>query len=182
MLDLLAEQEGDDWEDWDDWTTEELPRVLGMIGPAALQPAAARLEKRGRQQWVPVYFARTLTEIAQKHPQTRAEVVSRLCRVLETARDNDPGVNGSVTADLLDLKAVEAWPAVEKAFATGNVNPQVAGDAAAVKWELGLGPKPPSRVLPLRQVGDGPTAKERADARAKARKAEKKSKKKRKGK
>src|SRR5688572_25668566 len=35
LLALLAEQEFDDR---DDWVSEEMPRVLGMIGPAALRP------------------------------------------------------------------------------------------------------------------------------------------------
>lgn len=180
LLDLLAAQ-GDD-ADWNDWTTEEVPRVLGLLGPAAIPATVARLERRGREEWPSVYFAGALTEIAKRHPETRAEVVRELSRVLDTARDNDPGANGSVIADLLDLKAAEAWPVIEQAFATGNVDAGVAGDAAAVKWELGLGPKPPSRTFPPPRAGYLPTAKERAEARAKARKAEKKVRKKRKGK
>ena len=88
-----------------------------------------------------------------------------------------------MVADLLDLKAVEAWPANDRAFATGNVDASVAGDAANVKWDLGLGPKPPSRSLPLSRTGSDSTPKERAEARAKQRKAEKRhNKNKRKGK
>ena len=56
LLAMLAAQ-GDDVQDWNDWITEEAPIVLGMIGPAALAPTAARLEVRGRQEWPPVYFA-----------------------------------------------------------------------------------------------------------------------------
>jgi len=183
LLDLLAEQDDED-DDWDDWTTEEVPAVLGMIGPVAIPATAARLEHRNPQGWAPVYYAQGLTEIAGRHPAARAEVIGHLSRVLETAADNDPGLNGSVIADLLGLKAAEAWPAIERAFASGNVDESVAGGAAEVKWELGLGPRPPSRVRldSLRGMALAPTAKERAEARARQRKAEKrKNKKKRKG-
>jgi hypothetical protein len=181
LLDLLAGQDG---EDWSDWVTEEVPNVLGMIGPVAIAPTVARLEKRGSQEWPPIYFARTLTEIAKRHPETRDEVVRQLCRVLQTPVMNDPGVNGSVIGNLLDLKATEAWPVVEKAFESDNVDLMVAGDAAEVKYELGLGPKPPDRApmrfLPPVRPGN---AKQRFEERQRKKKLEKKAqKKKRKGK
>jgi HEAT repeat protein len=181
LLDLLATQEG---ENWSDWTTEEVPRVLGRFGPSIIPAIVARLEQRGQQEWVPIYFAMALTEIAKRHLAARSEVIAQLCRVLHTARHNDPNVNGNVIANLIELKAVEAWPAIEAAYATDHVDLGVTGEAAKAKWELGLGPKPPPRLdSPLRaRIVSGPTAKDRADARAKQRKAEKrKDKKKRKG-
>jgi hypothetical protein len=175
LLDLLAEQEG---ENWSDWTTEEVPRVLGGFGPGLIPAVVARLERRGRQEWVLIYFAQALTELAKQHPAARSEVVAQLCQMLRTARDNDPGVNGGVIADLLDLKAVEAWPAIEAAYATDNVDVSITGDAAKAKWELGLGPKPQRPESPLlHRLGTGPSAKDRADERARKKKAEKKKRK-----
>ena len=181
LLDLLAEQEDD--EKWSDWVTEEVPLVLGMIGPAALPAVAARMEQQGPPtKFVQGYFAGALTEIAKRHPETRDEVIRHLCRVLETAAVNDPSANGCVVGDLLDLRATEAWPAIERAFATGNVDEFTAGDAAHVKWELGLGPKPvkPRRHSLLPGLVGGRNPRERAADRARQRKAEKRKKRRRK--
>jgi hypothetical protein len=178
LVALLAAQ-SDDEKHWDDWITEEVPIVLGMIGPAALDPTTARLEARGRQEWPSVYFARALTEIAERYPETRGEVVERLVRVLETAVDNDYGVNGSVIGMLMDLKDVEAWPAIERAFGTDNVDEFIVGDAAEVKWRMGLGPEPPRRapVGYFKPAHQGTNAKQRFDERMRKKKAEKKKRK-----
>ncbi len=188
LLDLLAEQEDDSW--WD-WLTEEVPIVLGMIGPAALPAAAVRLQASRSKEWPPVYFANALTEIAKQHPETRTEVIDHLSRFLEDAATNDPGANGCVISDLMDLDATEAWPVIERAFATDHVEESIAGDADEVKYELGLGPKPegvrdwneqerefhepriwsPAGVVD--RLSGGRTAKERAEDRARQRKAEK---------
>jgi HEAT repeat protein len=172
MLDILAAQDEDDWSDW---VTEEVPRVLGLIGPAALPATLPRLEQRGRKRFVPTYFAEALSQIAQRHPETRTGVVNELARVLGTAAVNDPTLNGFVISNLIDLKATEAWPAIEAAFATGNVDESIAGDAADVKWRLGLGPEPtgPRRFRSFTRSASGRTPKQRAEDRARQRKAEK---------
>jgi hypothetical protein len=181
LLEILSEQEHIDW---DDWITEEVPKVLGMIGPPALAATATRLEMERRNEDTPCYYAAALGEIATRHPETREEVVNQLTAYLDHAREHDPSMNGLIIAELLNLNAVEAWPVIEKAFATDNVDIMMAGDAADAKHQLGLGPKPPPRARPalVNRMASGPTAKERAEARARHQKAEKrKNKKKRKG-
>jgi hypothetical protein len=182
LLELLSQQEDD--ETWSDWVTEEVPAVLGMIGPVARPAAAARLEQRGELKRVPTYYSQALTEIALRHPEVRQEVIGHLTRALEAAPQNDPSMNGFLLANLMDLEAEEAWPAIEKAFATGSVDTTIAGDAQRVKWELGLGPEPLRKPItwqppPPQRL----SAKERFDARQRQRKLEKKAtKQKRKGK
>ena len=156
FLDLLAAQEG---ENWDDWVTEELPVVLGRFGPSVIPAVVARLEQRGRQEWPPVYFAQRADRGRQAHPESRAEVIAQLCRVLDTAAENEPGVNGSIVSDLIDLKATEAWPTIECAYGTGNVDETVTGSLADVKHYLGLGPAPVRPLdSPLRPRGSAPSA------------------------
>ncbi len=185
LLDLLATQEDD--KKWIDWITEEVPVVLGLIGPPALPIVAARLEQHRPGQLAVGYYARALTEVALRHPATRDDVIQHLSGLLKTAALNEPDLNGLVIGDLLDLNAVEAWPAIEQAFATDNVETFIAGDADAVKWKLGLGPKPERRRPPVfttppnrpPQMEQGhPTAKQRAEDRARQRKAEKRKKRK----
>jgi hypothetical protein len=177
LLDLLGFQA--EMADWNEWITEEVPRVLGMIGPAALAPTIARLERRGQQEWPSTYFTGTLTEIAQRHPDQRAAVVDQLSRVLGTALSNHPGVNGSVIADLVELKAVETWPTIEAAFATANVDEFIVGDAADVKYLLGFGSQPvhDTRTRWLPPTTNRPTAKQRFNDRMAKKKAEKKQRK-----
>jgi hypothetical protein len=181
LLALMATQEG---EDWDDWLTEEVPGVLGLYGPGIIPAVVARLEQRGAAEWPPVYFAMALTAIAKHHPEARVEVIDQLCRVLDTAPVNSPVANAGIISDLIDLKAVEAWPVIERAYATGNVDEMVNGDVAHAKHYLGLGPKPPlpldSTVRQHAPTG-GSNAKQRFNERQRKKKLEKKNKKKRRG-
>ena len=50
----------------------------------------------------------------------------------------DPALNGSLVAYLLDLKAVEAADVMEQAFKAGDVDEMVAGGWPRVRRELGL--------------------------------------------
>ncbi len=186
LLDLLAKQEGDEW---NDWAMDEVPGVLAQIGPSIIPLVVARLEQRGQQESAPSFYADTLQEVAHRFPDVRAEVVAQLCRVLETATANNAALNGLIVVDLIDLEADDAWPVIEAAFATGNVDETIAGDAPDVKWQLGLGPKPPPRrydTLGVAKQGwkppvqGGSNAKQRFNERQKKKKVEKKNKKKRK--
>ena len=198
MLDVIATNAAKD-EDWSDWVIEEVPVMLALIGPVAIHATVRRLERRQPGEKVVSDYTHVLEAVAKRHPEVRQEVIGHITDVLETAATNDAKVNGLVICNLLDLDAVEAWPAIEKAYATGNVNTFLAGKADAVKYDLGLGPKPPSRdrltieafepvdstdedeeeVVAQNPVAPGPTPKERAEARAKQRKAEKKKRKQR---
>ena len=179
LLDLLEQQEGDDW---NDWVTEEVPVVLGQIGPAVIPATVARLTQRGQREHTPYYFAHALVEVAKQFPETRAEVIGHIVAVLSTASANDPSLNGFIISDLVDLEATEAWPAIEAAFATGNVDESIGGDAADVKFDLGLGPEPPRRrqtIPALPHAPSGMNAKQRFNERQRKKKAEKKKNKKR---
>ena len=178
LLAILSEQE---FEDQDDWTSEEVPRVLAMIGPAALAPTAARLLAEHRFHQSPAHYSQTLIEIARQHHETHDEVVNHLRAFLRLAPENDPTMNGFIIANLIDLEAEEAWPTIEVAFATGNVDESVAGDASLVKYELGLGPKPPESNFAWQPPAKAMNPKQRFEERQRKKKQKKKAKKKRKG-
>ncbi|MDY3556989.1 hypothetical protein R5W24_006171 [Gemmata sp. JC717] len=177
LLDLIDAQGGDDW---DDWVATEVPFVLGQIGPAAVPQLVARLSQHGRQEDALCSLSSALTEVAKRYPEARAEVVGCLMTVLDAAAENSAAFNGFVIADLLDLSATEAWPAIERAFATNNVDETIAGDAALVKYELGLGPEPsrPRRLSARPTSRSGMNAKQRFNERQRKKKAEKKKNKK----
>jgi hypothetical protein len=173
LLDLLARQEGDDW---CDWVTEEVPVVLSKFGPEIIPAVVVRFRDQRKKKFVPGYFARTLKEIAIRHPDVRTEVIHHLSQFLESATENNSSINGWVIGDLIDLKAVEAWPVIEQAFASNSVDEGILGDAAKVKFELGLGPKPPEkpRWQKRERLGLALTPKERAEKRKHLKKSQKK--------
>jgi hypothetical protein len=169
LLDLILENDADDFSDW---VIEEVPEVLGMIGLPALAPTAERLEQFHFRPFSPGSFARVLERIAGDFPETRTHVIEHLVAFLDHARQNDPGQNGIIISSLIKLKAVEAWPAIERAFISHGVDPMIVGDANMVRFQLGLGPEPPRRERRIpRTFASSP--KERAEDRARKRKAEK---------
>ena len=125
-------------EDDDNWAMEELPRVFGMIGPAAVPPLAAFLADTSHGKFARITAAQCFTQIAQMHPDARDECVSVLTRQLERFTENDARLNAFLILPLTELKAVEAAPTIEKAFAADQVDLIVMGDWEDVQVELGL--------------------------------------------
>ncbi len=122
----------------DDMIGEEVPEALGMIGPAAIPAVAEYLADASHGLWARVAAASSLKEIGQRHPDARAECVAILTRQLEHFAHQDKDLNAGLVAALLDLKAVESAPVMERAFAAGRVELSVAGDWEEVQVQLGL--------------------------------------------
>jgi len=123
------------------------------------------------------------------HPDARAECVAIFARQLEGFAEQDPTLNAFLVDPLLDLKAVEAAPVIERAFAADRVDESVVGDWEDVQIALGLkeqretppshGWIPPLFSRSLGEPGDLPTHKRSSKTKAKAkRKQEKKSRRK----
>lgn len=170
----------------DDFWTEELPTILGKIGPGAIPEVVAVLNDPDRELWTRVACATTLGKIAEAHPEERERCVSALADFLERRLGGEDHeiINGTVVGALLDLKAVEAAEAIERAFAADVVDPTVAGDWPVVRFELGLGPKPPGhrtreelqQLMRREYLGDLPRRPDLAKLKKK-RKAQKKARK-----
>jgi hypothetical protein len=171
LLQVVDRQE----DEYDEGIQEDFPEVFALIGPPAVpalttylaDPSRADYAKRG-------LAAASLTEIAKKHPDQRAACVAAMTRSLEQAEQNDPSVNGWIVSNLIDLKATEAAPAIEHAFAVGAVDDSITGSLDWVKYDMGLSEQPPAerryRFLDLPPPGDlGRTPNTKAKARAKAR-------------
>jgi hypothetical protein len=122
----------------DDWIGEELPPVLGMIGPAAVSGLADYVLASTEGLWARVAAAHALAEAGQRHPEIRDDCVAALIRALEGFPTHDPTLNGFLISFLADLDAVEAAPLMEKAFDVGRVDISIVGDWEDVQIELGL--------------------------------------------
>jgi hypothetical protein len=191
----------------EDWITEELPVVFGLIGPAGIPALEAYAAGPNHGLYARMAAGGGLKEIGQAHPAARDECVAALARLLDAAEHNDEGFNGFLIADLLALRAVEAAPVMEKAFAGGWVDEMIAGDWGDVQIELGLldeseledemerignllGPLPasspiePERPVPehIRAWNEALAARKRAAEEAQAARREKKKRKRGRGK
>ncbi|MBU0491480.1 MAG: DUF1186 domain-containing protein [Chloroflexi bacterium] len=122
----------------DEWVGEELPEVLGMIGPAAVPGLAAFLSDDAHGLWARVAAAAALQHIGQQHPAARDECIAILSRQLESFASQDPTLNAFLIDPLLDLKAVEAAPVMERAFAANVVDEWATGDWEDAQVRLGL--------------------------------------------
>jgi hypothetical protein len=134
----------------DDAVGEEVPVVLGMIGPAALEPAAAYVADARHRKYARVAAGEALREIGQRYPDTRGEAVAALTRTLERFGEfgRDETFNGFLISNLVDLQAVEAAPLIERAFAADAIDTLLMGDWRKVAKELGIAAPAPTAAVP----------------------------------
>ncbi len=128
----------------DEWMKEDFPEVLGLIGPAALAPLAAHIADPSRAEFSRIYAMDGIEHIGIRHPEARDEAVQILMRQLEHFEDEQEKeegiyeINGFLISNLVKLKAVEAAPLIERAFAADRVDEFIVGDWDDVQAELGL--------------------------------------------
>ena len=146
LLDLLPLIDEDD----DDLVATDVPEVLAMIGPAALKPLEEYLVTAREHPFAQVAASEALRRLAEVHPESREAVVAALRRKLERFGEFGASdtVNGFVIGDLVDLKAVEAAPLMQRAFAAGAVDTMVQGDWRDVAKRLGVPVEPGAAVSP----------------------------------
>jgi hypothetical protein len=115
-----------------------MPKVYAMLGPAAIPVLADYLADASHETWARNTAVDSLLEIARSHPESRDACVAPMLQQLESFADNDKDLNTILIGDLLDLKAVEAAPLIEQAFATESVDEFMVGTWASIQVELGL--------------------------------------------
>ncbi|MFG0283559.1 MAG: hypothetical protein ACF8R7_03985 [Phycisphaerales bacterium JB039] len=126
----------------DDWGLEEIPEALAMIGPAALAQLALFVPDQRRGLFARTAAAYAMRRIAASFSEYRSTVISKLAEQLKLSRYNDETLNGLIISDLLELRAVEASDAIERAYLAGDVDESVCGDLDEVLAEL----KPPAEA------------------------------------
>ena len=121
-----------------DWSSEDLPEVYGMIGAAAIPALTGYLQDESHPEYPRATASNSLVCIAEKHPDFRADCIAVISTTLENFERNDEGLNALLIRDLLDLKATEALPVIERAFAADAVDLMVQGDWEDVQIEMGV--------------------------------------------
>jgi hypothetical protein len=131
---LLKEPEDEE----DDWRLTDIPRVLGMIGPAAI-PVAQRMMAREELDVFTRYAAMAvLSEVATRWPEARDQSVGILTAYLREWEDRDAEFNAFVISHLMHIGATEAAPLITEAFEAGAVDLSLVGDWEDVQVEMGL--------------------------------------------
>jgi hypothetical protein len=125
-------------EDYEEWIGEEVPQVLGLIGPAAMPRLSECLFTPHEGIWAQSLAGNALAEIGKRHPEVRGECVATLSRALEGFASQDRELNAFFIGNLIDLKAVEAASLMEEAFAANRVDLFISGDWEGVQIQLGL--------------------------------------------
>src|SRR5579859_6088394 len=92
LLDFLEEPEME----YDDWFSEELPVVIGMIGPVALPALAEYLADLSRDESARITMTSCIEKIAEKWPDAREQCITILTEQLEKLDENEPDVNGFI--------------------------------------------------------------------------------------
>ncbi|MEP0872602.1 DUF1186 domain-containing protein [Trichocoleus desertorum AS-A10] len=121
-----------------DWIGEELPEVFGMIGAAAISALSTYLADKTHGLSARTAASEALVKIAEQYPETQEKSIAAIAHQLEQFTKNNPVLNGMLVAALLDLKAVEAAPVMERAFAANRVDETIAGDWEEVQLDLGM--------------------------------------------
>ncbi len=122
----------------DDWVGEELPRVFSMIGAPAIPALTAYLADTTHGLFARIAAAHGLEWISRRYAATREQSLAALSVQLEHYAGQDPTLNGFLVSYLLDLKAVEAAPLMERVFAANQIDLSVMGDWEDAQVELGL--------------------------------------------
>lgn len=137
-----------------DLITEGFTDVLEKFGTSAIEPLAAFINERGHSVSGYTSASEVMGRIGIQHPEQRDRVVQIITSALDARFEhNDEDVNSFWIVDLLDLKAVESYPVIKKAFDAKKVNLRVAGDLEDVEIEFGMRKEretpPPNKPLPF---------------------------------
>lgn len=121
-----------------DWALDELPEVLGLIGPPALPPLTAHLADIAGDEESHFGVIVAIEKIGTHWPEARSACVDVLKHQLELFEENDIEVNAFLTLSLVKLHATEALPIVERAYAADRVDLMLLGDWEDAQVEFGV--------------------------------------------
>jgi hypothetical protein len=156
----------------EDWIMDELPAVLGLIGPPAVPALADALADPALGLWARAVAAHSLACVGNAHAQARDDCIAALTRVLAGFADLDPTLNAFLISYLVELQAVDAAPLIERAYAADAVDWSVPGDWEDVQVELGLleerlNPRPNYFLQSVRQDRHKPPPSRKKHSRSK---------------
>lgn len=139
-----------------DFFWDVIPSVMSQIGPIGIPYLAEAFRKHRHHFEIGVLFIVAIREIGQQNDTARAQAVEALTSLLAEHAKNSETLNGSLIADLMDLKAVESLPVIQRAFEADHVATDIAGDWEDVQIDFGLKPPREDREELLRRFLNPP--------------------------
>jgi len=109
----------------DDWLSDLLPSVWAEMGPRAAEPLWAYIRDRQHNPERRGNVMVGLQKLAEKHRPYRREVIEGLRQLLDDAPNEDGTVNAYIVHVLSELGAVEALPALRRAYAEDKINLEI---------------------------------------------------------
>ena len=134
LIEMLRELDDAD----DDWALDELPHVFGKIGEPAVEALLRVAKDTTWAESIRSVAAEALHHVAKYHAETRDEVVARMTEMMKEVNDCDLRFNSILLSGLVNLHAVEAAEAIERAFANDRLDVGMLGDWETVRQELGV--------------------------------------------
>jgi len=122
----------------DDWLFEDFPKVMGMIGAAAIEPMEALFFDKSKLEDTRILASAALAAVALRHGERRAEILAIFQRYLDAPEEDSPVLNGAVVSDLMSLDAIELIDGIRKLFARNCVDISYVGDLEDVEIAMGL--------------------------------------------
>ncbi len=126
------------FEDDSEWANHELPKVYEMIGPTAINALSNHLNKESCDLFSYNIAAQSLARIGNKFPETKNKCIKVITDKLNRFVKNDPLLNGFLIGYLIDLKALDSFQVIKKAFNTNCVDIVAVGDLEDVEIRLGI--------------------------------------------
>ncbi|MFO7907629.1 MAG: DUF1186 domain-containing protein [Pirellulaceae bacterium] len=124
--------------EYDDCCSLELPHVFGKIGKPAIGALVHVARDVNQRDFVRSIATDGLWRVAEYHPETRDDVVPVLTELMTNAADNSVEFNSTLLVSLVELVAVEAAEAIERAFANNLIDVGMMGDWEKVRRRLGV--------------------------------------------
>lgn len=120
-----------------DWAQEEIPVVIGFIGPStfpAIEKYWAQTTDHYRER-IPALYC--LSNIGLHHPEQREQCLDRLSELL-AQENNHRTLNAFLVDALCELNATEKATEIEQAFTQNRVDLTIIGDWDEVQVKLGF--------------------------------------------
>jgi uncharacterized protein YecA (UPF0149 family) len=144
LLPLLGEE--------DDTLREEMPFFYAAMGQAAIEPLTRQLLDTEADTYTRSGAGESLQEMAEAHPELRGAIVPILEQAL-TIETEDDALAAFLVCNLLDIKAKESLPIIEKAFEEERVDETIV-QMADVEEHFDLPRVTPSKRVFFTEEGD----------------------------
>jgi len=122
----------------DDWASEELPRVLGLIGEDCIEPLSKYIYDKSKAENAIINAMHALQQVGENYPDKKDEVIKIFSDYLDNASAKYPDLNGFAVLYLIELNAESAIESIRCAFERNIVEIGIPGDLEDVEIALGL--------------------------------------------